>query len=128
MSCSDVSQGAVDAPTDAESLSLAQTITFTRLLSVLKHDILLVQPSSVSTDEAPLVLPPTITTFIAASVEISEQSVHGFWTLLKNDIWNLSEQKLSDSEEELFRQHGWKLGISNKRLHHEVLKSAHSFL
>ncbi|KAJ7112158.1 hypothetical protein C8R44DRAFT_553933, partial [Mycena epipterygia] len=83
------------------SLSLAQTLCFTRLLSVLKHDILLVQPANVTTgtEEAPLVLPPSITEFVADAVGVPESLVSGFWTRLREDIWHLPEQTLSEHEE-----------------------------
>ncbi|KAJ6601870.1 hypothetical protein DFH09DRAFT_1069421 [Mycena vulgaris] len=58
-----VPEASIDTPQQPQSLSLAQTLCFTQLLSVLKHDILLVQPANVPTgmEEAPLVLPPSIT-------------------------------------------------------------------
>ncbi|KAJ7464993.1 hypothetical protein B0H11DRAFT_1673722, partial [Mycena galericulata] len=82
---------------------LLQTIRFT---SHLKQDILLVQPAGISMEEAPLVL-PTITEFIATAI------VAKFWESLRHDIWELPAETLSAAEEELFRKHGWKIGISN---------------
>ncbi|KAJ7146027.1 hypothetical protein C8R44DRAFT_756393 [Mycena epipterygia] len=72
MSDHDASEASVDAPQQSRSLSLAQTLCFTRLLSVLKRDILLVQPANVTTgtEEAPLVLPPSITEFVADAVGV----------------------------------------------------------
>ena len=61
----------------------------------------------------PLVLPPSITEFVANAVGVPESSVSGFWTRLREDIWHLPEQTLSEHEEGLFREHGWKRGISN---------------
>ncbi|KAJ7104650.1 hypothetical protein C8R44DRAFT_639958 [Mycena epipterygia] len=115
MSDDDAFDAAADATKESRGLSLAQTLCFSHLLSVLKWDILLVQPVNVSTgtEEAPLVLPPSITAFIADAVEIPESSVARFWTRLKDDIWNLPEPTLSDHEEELFREHGWKRGITS---------------
>ncbi|KAJ7042835.1 hypothetical protein C8F04DRAFT_1390261 [Mycena alexandri] len=51
--------GASAAPQEPPSLSLAQTTLFSWLLSVLKRDIVLVQPGNVPTgaEQAPLVLP-----------------------------------------------------------------------
>jgi hypothetical protein len=115
MSDHDTSEVSVNAPQQPRSLTLAQTLCFTRLLSVLKCDILLVQPVNVATgtEEAPLVLPPSITEFVADAVGVPESSVSGFWTRLREYIWDLPEQTLSEHEEGLFREHGWKRGISN---------------
>ncbi|KAJ7936074.1 hypothetical protein B0H13DRAFT_1539248, partial [Mycena leptocephala] len=101
------------------SLTLAQTLCFTQLLSVLKRDILLVQPVNVTTgtEEASLVLPPSITEFVADAVGVPESSISGFWTRLREDIWDLPEQTLSEHEEGLFREHGWKHGITSVTLY-----------
>ncbi|KAJ7936045.1 hypothetical protein B0H13DRAFT_1519575, partial [Mycena leptocephala] len=101
------------------SLTLAQTLCFTQLLSVLKRDILLVQPVNVTTgtEEVSLVLPPSITEFVADAVGVPESSISGFWTRLREDIWDLPEQTLSEHDEGLFREHGWKHGITSVTLY-----------
>ncbi|KAJ6546711.1 hypothetical protein DFH09DRAFT_1320880 [Mycena vulgaris] len=96
------SEASVDAPQQPRSLSLAQTLCFTRLLSVLKRDILLVQPANVptGTEEAPLILPPSIAEFVADAVGVPESSVSGFWTRLREDIWHLPEQTLASTKKD----------------------------
>ncbi|KAJ7032091.1 hypothetical protein C8F04DRAFT_959374 [Mycena alexandri] len=78
---------------------------FSRLLSVLP------QPINIPTDQAPAVLPPTISTFIAAAVGISEAHVSSFW--MRDDIWALPPQALTQEDKELFRKHGWKYGLTS---------------
>ncbi|KAJ7763212.1 hypothetical protein DFH07DRAFT_956586 [Mycena maculata] len=78
MSLVDASPGTTSAmPTTLETLSLKQTLRFTRLLSNLKHDIIaaIAWPSRILTTEAPDVLPPSIKTFLAATLVISEDLV-----------------------------------------------------
>ncbi|KAJ7936037.1 hypothetical protein B0H13DRAFT_2304112 [Mycena leptocephala] len=110
MSDHDASEASIDAPQQPRSLTLAQILCFTQLLSVLKRDILLVQPVNVTTgmEEVSLVLPPSITEFVADAVGVPESSISGFWTRLREDISDLPEQTLREHEEGLFREHGWK--------------------
>ncbi|KAJ7033642.1 hypothetical protein C8F04DRAFT_1002511 [Mycena alexandri] len=103
---------ASDATPEPEGISLAQTLLFTRLLAVLKRDIILVQPVSSGAEEAPLILSPSIVEFVAEAVGIPEPYVPKFWALFKDDIWGLPEQVLGEHEEELFRKYGWKRGIT----------------
>jgi hypothetical protein len=95
-------------------LLITQITTFIRVLSVLKNDIVLGQPASVTPDAAPPSLPPSIHTFVSDATGIPFESVLNLWDLVKEDIWAIhhSDTKLSTSEEELFRMHGWKLGLS----------------
>ncbi|KAJ7185106.1 hypothetical protein GGX14DRAFT_383711 [Mycena pura] len=93
-------------------LTLAQTLLFSRLLSLLKDDILLVQPLRVSTDEAPTILPPSVSEFMADAVGIALDSVAACWKKMKKDIWKLPTPILSEEEEELFCKYGWQRGIS----------------
>ncbi|KAJ7063878.1 hypothetical protein C8F01DRAFT_1054782 [Mycena amicta] len=97
----------------APSLSLAETFTFIRLLVCLKNDIVLVQPSRVHDERAPLVLPPSIICFISDVLKIDEQWVEGFWAELKDEVWGWPDVVPTKEEEEMFRQHGWKRGLTS---------------
>ncbi|KAF8212801.1 hypothetical protein K438DRAFT_1805108 [Mycena galopus ATCC 62051] len=96
--------------------SLTHITTFIRLLSVLKNDIILGQPASITPDAAPPSLPPSVHAFISDATGLPFESVPNLWDLVKEDIWAVhhSDTKLSTSEEELFRTHGWKLGLSKQ--------------
>ncbi|KAJ7216341.1 hypothetical protein GGX14DRAFT_391184 [Mycena pura] len=98
-------------------LTLAQALLFSRLLSLLKDDILLVQPLRVSTDEAPTILPPSVSEFMADAVGIALDSVASCWKKMKKDIWKLPIPTLSEEEEELFRKYGWRRGITSFSLY-----------
>lgn len=83
------------------------------MLSLLKNDIILAQPVYIPTTEAPLVLPPQITLFVADSIGISEGTVDGCWNALKGDVWDYpTPEKVEEDEDALFAQNGWKRGIS----------------
>ncbi|KAJ6602853.1 hypothetical protein DFH09DRAFT_1470889 [Mycena vulgaris] len=84
----------------------------------LKNDIILAQPVYITTTEAPLVLPPQITSFVAESIGIPEESVEGCWISLKDEIWTYPiPEKVEEDEEMLFEQNGWKRGITALNLY-----------
>jgi hypothetical protein len=98
---------------ELRGLSLCQIISFTRLSSVLKNEIVLCQPSNVTRDAAPAVLSPAIVLFLANTVDISPDSIPYCWDKLKDEIWEQpAADPLTEQEEDLFRKHGWKIGIS----------------
>ena len=98
--------------TSLHDLTVAQLSTFMRVLSLLKNDILLCQPQNVSTDAPPSFLPPTIHLFALEALSIPADAIPKLWDVLKDDVWTLCDTKLSTTEENLFREHGWKLGLS----------------
>lgn len=92
---------------ELKNIGLTQIITFIRILSVLKQDIILCKPINVSTTEPPSFIPPTIRTFISVATGIAFDSIQKCWFLLKADVWSLSPpEELSAEEENLFREHG----------------------
>ncbi|KAJ7069021.1 hypothetical protein B0H15DRAFT_925883 [Mycena belliarum] len=101
-----------------KKLSFIQLLHFTRVLSLVKNDIILCQPAFISTNEAPSVLPPQVLLFAAESIGISPECASDCWVILKDDIWALPDPgKLSDDEAELFRMHGWKRGLTSLTLY-----------
>ncbi|KAJ7913135.1 hypothetical protein B0H13DRAFT_1612891 [Mycena leptocephala] len=95
-----------------QDISFTQMMTLTRVLDVLKNDITLCQPINVSTTDAPLILPPSIISFVSAAMDIPVDIVPKCWAVLKDEVWSLPHPELSATEEELFRLFGWKFGIS----------------
>ncbi|KAJ7190272.1 hypothetical protein GGX14DRAFT_579985 [Mycena pura] len=93
-------------------LSLEQVFLFTKLCSVLKDDILLVQPSRIPANEAPSVLSPLLLGFLGNAVGVPQTSAAEAWKHLKDDIWTMSRSVLSKEEKELFRMHGSKVGLT----------------
>lgn len=93
-------------------LSLEQVFLFTKLCSVLKDDILLVQPSRIPANEAPSVLSPLLLGFLGHAVGVPQTSAAEAWKHLKDDIWMMSRPVLSKDEKGLFRMHGSKVGLS----------------
>ncbi|KAF7311125.1 hypothetical protein HMN09_00656700 [Mycena chlorophos] len=98
-------------------LSVPQLALFTRLLSGLKNDILLVQPARLSAEKAPAALPPSIVEFISRAVGIHQERVPVLWKELKSEVWAMEPAVLGESEEELFRKYGWKLGLTSLTLY-----------
>ncbi|KAJ7764190.1 hypothetical protein DFH07DRAFT_738454 [Mycena maculata] len=92
-------------------------MTFLRLLSVLKDDILLPQPIDISVHKPPLLLPPTIATFVSKATGIDSESISACWSLLKEEVWSLPRPELSMAEEGLFRDNGWKMGLTSLTLY-----------
>ncbi|KAK7016060.1 hypothetical protein R3P38DRAFT_3569699 [Favolaschia claudopus] len=109
--------GALRRDPQLQALTMSHIFLFTRLLSVLKNDIMLCQPVGIPVDIAPPLLPEVVSGFIATAVEISLESVGKLWELLKEDVWFLSDTKLSPTEEDLFRVHGWKVGLTSLTLY-----------
>ncbi|KAJ7601708.1 hypothetical protein DFH06DRAFT_1276631 [Mycena polygramma] len=90
------------------TLTFHQVTTFIRLLSLLKNDIILVQPYYIKTTEAPLVLPTNITSFVAQAIGIDPDSVAGCWRVLKEEVWqHPSPEEVTEAEELFFTQYGW---------------------
>ncbi|KAJ7939533.1 hypothetical protein B0H13DRAFT_1941214, partial [Mycena leptocephala] len=110
-----------------QALTLTQTLTFIRLLSLLKDDIILAQPYYIPTTEAPLVLPASITAFVAESTGIHIDAITGCWDILKEDIWaSPTPEQTNQDDESLFEHHGWSRGITSLSLYppsHECTNS-----
>ncbi|KAF7314043.1 hypothetical protein HMN09_00562900 [Mycena chlorophos] len=98
-------------------LSVPQLALFTRLLSVLKNDILLVQPACLSATEAPAALPPSIVEFLSHAVGIDQERVPVLWKELKSEVWAMEPATLGGVEEDMFRKHGWKRGLTSLMLY-----------
>lgn len=94
------------------NLSLSTIQRFISLVSRLKDDILLAQPSSESVDESdpPDVLPPTIMTFLQTSCSISEDCVNSCWQVLKSTVW-LHMKTEEDGMLDDFAKHGHSYGL-----------------
>jgi hypothetical protein len=95
-------------------LSLNTIQKFISLVSRLKNNILLAQPSSILNESDPAdVLPPTIVTFLQTSCSISEDCVTSCWQVLKSTIWlnmKTEEDSLSTIFDD-FAKHGHSRGL-----------------
>ncbi|KAJ7630261.1 hypothetical protein FB45DRAFT_792746 [Roridomyces roridus] len=100
-----------------QNLTFTQISLFIRLLSVLKNDITLCQPVYVAPDVPPPFLPAVVAEFVCDAVEIAVEAVCSLWDLFKDDVWCSCDTKLSAHEEGLFREHGWKVGLTSLTLY-----------
>ena len=96
-----------------DSLMLPQILSFVRLASALKNDIILVQPPSALPSSAPTSLPPAICNFLENALGITLEATLICWKSLKEEVWTYptTEQEVFELEV-AFRDHGWKKGIS----------------
>ena len=67
-------------------ISTSQVLRLFALASLLKCDILLAQPLWVSNTCAPSVLPPSIASFLADSVGISNVHMGEVWDIFKYEV------------------------------------------
>jgi hypothetical protein len=69
------------------TLSVPSLFHFICISKQLRNDILLAQPAEEPEDEAPEVLPPSVTKLLADSCEISLEDVGLLWDELRQQIW-----------------------------------------
>jgi hypothetical protein len=97
--------------------TLEQATSFIRLTSILKHDIQLPQPIVQTNNEAPEILPPSISLFLSQALAIPLAAVARCWDILKDEAWRALPAPFSEQDEVMFREYGWKLGLSTTGLH-----------
>ncbi|KAG6375794.1 hypothetical protein JVT61DRAFT_2647 [Boletus reticuloceps] len=96
------------------SLPFSTLLTFLRCAHRLKDDILQPQPHSISVLCAPEVLPPSITCFLAAFLDISIDDIAILWSVVSDIVWSLPTPEEADAlEEDAFRRYGHPHGISS---------------
>jgi hypothetical protein len=94
-------------------LSFNNFATFLRRASILKEDILQPQPYDVSIFCAPNVLPPSVTCFLVASLDMPPDVVDVLWSFTKDIVWELpSSAEASTDDEAAFKIYGHELGLS----------------
>ena len=94
-------------------LTLDGIVTFTRLASHLKRDILQPQPISKSNPSiAPAVLPQPIINFLGTSLGISTDVVDDIWDILQDYVWGIPVMPLTSGDFQLFKHFGWPCGLS----------------
>ena len=94
-------------------LTLEGVVTFTRLASHLKRDILQPQPIPQSDPSTPpAVLPPPITKFLGASLGISTDVIDDCWDILQDYVWETPVLPLTLGDFQLFKHFGWPCGLS----------------
>lgn len=97
---------------ELKEMSYIVLTRFLRCASMLKDDILLPQPHTISTISPPNVLPPGITEFLSRSFEISHDSVNLLWDAVKHIAWTLpSDDEERKVIEAIFQHHGQDQGI-----------------
>ncbi|KAF8801527.1 hypothetical protein BYT27DRAFT_7114765 [Phlegmacium glaucopus] len=96
-----------------KDITLEGIILFSRLASHLKRDILQPQPIYESNPEtAPMVLPHSISMFLATCIGVPLENMGDLWDILKDYIWYLPIAPLHVNDYLLFKEHGWPLGLT----------------
>ncbi|KAF8059881.1 hypothetical protein FPV67DRAFT_1453519 [Lyophyllum atratum] len=94
-------------------LTLDQVITFIRLTSSLKRDILQPQPLHQSDENhAPDILPPSVAEFLSRAVGIPSDCIADSWDILKHHVWSASPTSRRREDYDLFEEHGRALGLN----------------
>ena len=94
-------------------LTLDGLVTFTRLASHLKRDILQPQPISKSNPAVPpTVLPQPITIFLGTSLGIPIEVMDDCWEILREYVWEVPFTPLTTEGFQLFKSFGWPCGLS----------------
>lgn len=94
-------------------MPLLDLTRFMQRTHLLKDDILQPQPHTKPVTIAPEVIPPSITTFLARSFNLSVDAVDYLWEIVKDLVWALPSEAEEQAEEEIsFMIHGHPLGLS----------------
>ncbi|KIK44277.1 hypothetical protein CY34DRAFT_80297 [Suillus luteus UH-Slu-Lm8-n1] len=104
--------GLCDDP-ELAGLPYLSLMRFIYTASLIKDDILLPQPHTVSTSLAPHCLPPSITEFLGESFGLSQRAVCVLWHTVKDVVWTIpSKGEEQEIMETIFRHHGQPHGIA----------------
>ena len=89
---------------------LKQLLLFVQYVSKLKNEILLAHPSAQDTQTAPLNLPDSVESFLAAMCNMCPEEVPGCWSAVRKLVWNM--EMLNDKAVSIaFQQHGMDFGF-----------------
>lgn len=95
------------------NLTFENICQYTRLVKHLQNDILLPQPVEQTTfEQAPEILPRAIGLFLSKALCIPQKFMQDSWDILKDYIWECKKVALTKEDFELFKSHGWELGLS----------------
>jgi hypothetical protein len=94
-------------------LSLDSLVTVARLIPHLKRDIL--QPQTLPHSDfrvAPPKLSSSFLLFLSGLLCIPDAYIPDLWTIIREEVWDLPIVPLSRIDYGLFKEHGWRYGIS----------------
>ncbi|KAF7305379.1 hypothetical protein HMN09_00790100 [Mycena chlorophos] len=94
------------------SITLHELTTMTRLLSVLKNDILLPQPPNIDISGPPPLLGPNIVEFLVDCLGLPADTIRACWDGFKEEVWTAPMPTLSKEEKGMFAEHGWHRGLT----------------
>ena len=94
-------------------IPLGKVMSFIQCASALKQDIMQPQPLSVPINHTPEFLLPSISKFLAESLELPDVYVSECWSIFKDEVWRCPSPEVSKKiEREAYDMHGKKWGLS----------------
>ena len=103
-------------------LTLDGITTFVHLITHLKRNILQPQPINESNPtDAPTILPQPITRFLGEALSIPFEVMDDFWTIMRGYAWEMPTMPLMQDDYDLFKQWGWRCGLSEQSIHLWIL-------
>jgi hypothetical protein len=95
-------------PDTISNTSLTSLFQFITLATLLKNNIILVEPSLSPTSDSLFIQSPAVTTFLSAGCSISPAEVNDAWFLLKDVIWSGG---ITVDVGQLWETHGTQRGV-----------------
>ena len=96
-----------------KKITLEGIVTFGRLISHLKREIIQPQPiNETNSGQPPTVLPQSISAFLSSSLSIPIDSMQDLWTIMKEHVWVLPLTPLNSDDYMLYKTYGWMHGLS----------------
>ena len=101
-----------DGPDSMSSITLHQLFVFITVISRVKNDIILTQPTYLSDSTPPAFLPPVIVSFLADCCQLTTDEVEHTWGTLKATVWcNVSDYH-QGPRGGIFAKYGHERGLS----------------
>jgi hypothetical protein len=98
------------------TITVVGLFDFIFIAKQLRDDVLLAQPAEESEDDAPEILPPTMTRLLASACSIQFQEVEMLWAELRHLIW-CKQDFPTHNLSEMIHNHGHGLGFTADTLY-----------
>jgi hypothetical protein len=91
----------------SSTIGMEKAMSFVRLATKLKDEILSKQKVGHNASEAPDVLPENVKEFLGGAIDLPDEYIHGCWTAFRRTIW---QRDMDDDsmglDAKLFRDYG----------------------
>ena len=91
-----------------ESVTMEQVMSFVRLASQLKDEIILAQAKDYAPAAAPAEIPEHVRSFLGCATDMTEEFVAGCWGAFSDTIWSYGDNSSSPGQDaQMFRDFGF---------------------